>query len=136
MKYFAFVLGLLFIVSCAHVSETSSNISPLDVDGTWKGVWDSKGKYDLPPKLLILKLKSDGDTITGTGCDATADPNKWHELKNIKRKGNTLYFSSTPQPGLTLKYDALVEGDFINLTFKWNTQVGVMSENVTLVREK
>ena len=133
MKYVTFILGLLLIFSCAHVPGTSS---PLNVDGTWKGMWDnSKVKKGQPPELFILKLKSDGNSITGTGCNATLNPDKWYDLKDIKRKGNTLFFSATPAAGLTLKCEAQVEGDKMNMTFKWGT-LGLASDSFDLEREK
>lgn len=133
MKCIIFVLSLFCIVSCTHVSKTSL---PLDVDGTWKGVWDnSKVKSGQPPELLILKLKSDGDSITGTGCNATLNPGKWYDLKNIKRKGSRLYFSATPENGPKLRCKALVEGDTMNVTFRWGTLI-VASDSVILEREK
>jgi hypothetical protein len=135
MKYIFLVLGLLLIVSCAHVPENSSP-SLVNIDGTWKGVYDSKGKDGQPPKLFILKFKSDGGILTGTGCDATSKPDEWKELDNVKIKGNILSFTSIPTPGMSFNYKGKIEGDIINLTFKYYTPGGTVSDGFTVKREK
>ena len=133
MKHNVFVLVLLLVVSCAHVYTTTPSVY---IDGTWKGVYDSKGKDGQLPKQFILKLKSDGDTITGTGCDATARPGEWIELKEINIKGNNISFTSTPIPGMDVRAEGKIEGDIMKITFNYNIPGGVFSDSVTLKREK
>lgn len=124
---------LLLITSCAHVSTTSS---PVNIDGTWKGVYDSKGTDGQPPKLFIFKFKNEGNSLTGTSRDATASPDEWMQLKNLKIKENKVYFTSTPMPGLSFRYEGKIEGDIIYLTFKYVTTGGVVSDSFTVKREK
>ena len=38
MKFIAFILGLLLIAGCAHVSTTSSSVN---INGTWEGELDN-----------------------------------------------------------------------------------------------
>jgi hypothetical protein len=51
MKSIAVILGLLLIAGCAHLSEI---FSPNNIDGTWKGVYDTGGMDGMPPKLFII----------------------------------------------------------------------------------
>jgi hypothetical protein len=132
MKFITLVLMLLLVVSCAHVDTTSPSVN---IDGTWKGVWDSKGKTGQLPKLFIIKFKSDGGILTGTGCDATTNPDKWYDLQKVKRKGNKLYFSGEPMPGLTFRFEGKIDGDIMNVTFRWDTPGGEASDSFILERE-
>lgn len=135
MKIFTYVIGLLLIAFCAHASTNSSIVK---IDGTWSGVYDSKGEDGQPPKNFIFKFKSDGDLVTGIACDTTTNPDVWIELKKIELKDNKIYFTSEPMPGMDIKCEGEVEGDKMDLSFSYTItgMQGVVTNSFTLEREK
>lgn len=134
MKSIVLILGLLLIAGCAH-----------SIDGTWKGVYDTGGMDGMAPKLFIFNFKHDGKSLTGEACDATARPDEWVQLKDLKREGNIISFTSTPSPTpemgqmkLTFIFEGIKEGDEIALTFETelNGQITGESQSFTIKREK
>ena len=115
MKSIAFVLGLLLIAGCATSSTTSS---PVNINGTWKGVYDSGGMDGQPPKLFIFNFKSDGDSLTGNGCDATTRPDEWIPLENGKIKGSNISFTSGQKNTKNIfEFKGKVDGDKVKMTY-------------------
>ena len=137
MKSIVFILGLLLITSCAHLSKI---FSPYNIDGTWKGVYDSEQEDGLPPKLFIFNFKDEGKSLTGEACDATARPDEWVQLKDLKREGNNISFTSSPPftPELSFRFEGIREGDEIELTFETelNGQITGEPQSFTIKREK
>jgi hypothetical protein len=140
MKSIVFIIGLLLIAGCAHLSTPSS---PDSIDGTWKGVYNSGGMDGLPPLHFIFNFKSDGKSLTGEACDTTTRPDEWVQLKELKREGDYISFTSTPSPApeigkMTFRFEGIKEGDEIKLTFKTeiNGQIAGESHSFTIKREK
>lgn len=140
MKYISLVLSLLFIVGCTHVPDTSSTSLPLNVDGTWKGIWKDNKKKDgkTTRQLIILKLKSHGDTLTGSACNAATYPRQWVKLQKVKLKGNVLSLEAKFLPGLKAGARGSIEGDKMDLTFKGTLLFifNLFKGSVTLEREQ
>ena len=118
MKYITFLLGFILIFCCTNVYANSSTVN---LDGTWKGIYDSKGTGGQLPKLFIFKFKMDEGSLTGKVCDSTANPDGWIELDNFKIERGNIYFTTTPVPGLTFNYEGTIKDDIIDITFKYGT---------------
>ena len=142
MRSIAVILGLLLIASCAHLSKM---FSPYNIDGTWKGVYDTGGMDGMARKLFIFNFEDDGKSLRGEACDATARPDEWVQLENLKREGNHISFTSTPPPTpemgqmkLTFRFEGIKVGDEINLTFEteMNGQITGEPQSFTIKKEK
>jgi hypothetical protein len=119
MKIITLILGLLLIAGCAHQSSTSS---PVKIDGTWRGEFDT-GVSDQPPMLIIMRFQSEGESLTGNMCNATLNPKLRIPLDNGKIKGNSISFTTAPTSKaglqeLIAEYKGNIEGDEIKLKFK------------------
>ena len=115
MKKYALLFCVLLLASCAHVSgnstETASNTS---VDGWWAGKY--KGTS------LLFKLKSDGNTLTGTVAGQPGMPVV--HLSDGKIKGNWISFRTETDNGrnkLRTSYKGDLKKDVI--TFSYTTTV-------------
>lgn len=94
MKFIIFILGILFIAGCTHVSTTSSPVtSPINIDGRWVGsVFPLEGSTCV---YVSYEFKKDGDKLTGTGsADADYGRTIYEKIpiKNGKIDGNIFYF--------------------------------------------
>ena len=129
MKCIVFVLSLLLIAGCAHVSTTSS---PADIDGTWEGVYASEPtkahdifeKDNHPPMHLVFNFESDGVSLTGNVCNATFRPDELISLSNGQIKGDTISFKAATEPKggipkVVYDFKGKVDGDNIKMTFKF-----------------
>ena len=117
MKYIAFVLALLLMASCATSSTTSS---PVTIDGTWEGEYDS-GMDGQPPMLFTFNFTSEGESLGGfvRGSFGPTGPGEGTPLENGKIKGNHISFTSRPKDTqMTFKYKGKIDGDKIKITYK------------------
>jgi hypothetical protein len=132
MKCITFILSLLLVAECTHVSTTSP---PVIIDGKWEGVYESQRTkaHDvfemekLPPIHLIFNFKSDGASLTGNVCEATTSPDVLIPLENGKIKGNVISFKATTVPiggipKMTYDFKGKVDGDIIKMTFKFKVR--------------
>ena len=114
MKFIAFVLGLLLIASCATSSTTSS---PVNIDGTWEGEYDS-GMDGQPRMLFIFSFISDGQNLGGFIRNESIQ-GEGTPLENGKIRGNNISFTSRPKDTqMTFKYKGKIDGDKIKITYK------------------
>jgi len=128
MSAIVLVLGLSSLVQAADKAV---------VTGTWN--WTQTGRNGNETKMT-LKLKQDGDKVTGTVSRAGNNANEM-EIKDAKIKDNEVTFKTTVERNgneLTTSYTGKVEGDTMNLKIEppgRNGQAGRPRE-VKATREK
>ncbi|MBM3840826.1 MAG: hypothetical protein FJ398_23285 [Verrucomicrobia bacterium] len=103
------------IISVATFALTST-AKAADVNGTWK--WSQQGRQGSDPVQITLKLKAEGEKVTGSlsrpGRDGGAA--RETEIKDGKLKGDELTFVVTQERGgntFTTKYNGKISGDSI-----------------------
>ena len=86
-----------------------------DVTGTWK--WSQPGRQGGDPIQITLKLKADGEKVTGTLTRPGRDGNTTDiEIKEGKLKGDEISFITSVERGgntFTTKYHGKLSGDSI-----------------------
>jgi hypothetical protein len=100
------VASLLCFVAVSRAEDKKA-----DVTGTW--TWTVPGRNGGEPREQTLKLKSEGDKITGTLAGGRGGEAK---VENAKLTGNELSFEVTREfngNSVTTKYKGKVEGDTI-----------------------
>ena len=119
MKFIAFILGLLLIAGCAHVSTTSS---PVNINGTWEGEYDSG--MGGPPLFVSFSFICEGESLGGfvRGSFGPTIPGEWIPLENGKIKGNKISFTSTHppkmgQPEMRFRFKGKIDGDKIKMFY-------------------
>jgi hypothetical protein len=98
---FALVLGVSGLAGAADDKA-------VDPVGTWKCEYEIGGK-----RTSTLKIKKDGDNLTGTMSWPDQDETK---LKDLKLKDGTLTFSAVRKlagmdDGITVEYKLKIDGD-------------------------
>ena len=74
MKKHAFLLSILVMISCSHVSnKPTETASPAGVDGWWSGVPMSISE-EFQDVRFTYNFRSDGNTLTGYGNSGLAQP--------------------------------------------------------------
>ncbi len=112
MKTITFILSLLLIPSCAHVSTSSS---PVNIDGTWEGEYDSG--IGGPPMLFTFNFMSDGESLGGFVRNESIQ-GEWTQLENFKIRGSNISFTSRPKnTKMIFKFKGKVDGDKVKMTF-------------------
>jgi hypothetical protein len=125
--------SLLTILTCALVAFTASTSvqaqdNKADPSGTW--TWSQPGRDGAPGRVTTLKLKADGEKLTGTisgreGTEPTA-------IDNGKVKGDEISFAVTREVNgnkRTMKYSGKVSGDSIKGKFEFDRNGEVQSRN-------
>ena len=86
-----------------------------DLNGTWK--WSQAGRQGGDPIQITLKLKSEGEKVTGTLTRPGRDGNTTDvEIKDGKLKGDEVSFITSVERGgntFTTKYHGKLSGDSI-----------------------
>ena len=100
------IVAVLFLVAWAGVAVAQDKPNPT---GTWKYQVDAGGQmFD-----VVIKLKLDGDKLTGTITVADQET----KIEDAKYKDGKVSFKASPDFGgntIRLKYEGTVKGD----TFK------------------
>ena len=116
------ISSLIKIVSCAilalgTVTQTQADdAKKADVNGTW--TWTTPGRAGGEPRKISLKLKAEGEKVTGTLTmpgRAGGEPRNI-EIKDAKLKGDEISFNTTFDRGgntVTTKYNGKISGDTI-----------------------
>lgn len=103
------ILALGFLAQ-AHAADQSS-----DAAGTW--TWTMKGRQGGPDRKMTLKLKVEGDKVTGKLNSPGRDgQDRETEIKDGKLKGDELSFTVTREMNgnsITSKYNGKVSADAI-----------------------
>jgi len=114
--------SLLKIVSCAVLAlmgiaqSQADDAKKADPAGTW--TWSTPGRDGAEPRKSTLKLKVDGEKVTGTLTlpgRAGGQPRDV-EIKDAKLKGDEVSFSTSFERGgntVTTKYNGKISGDTI-----------------------
>ncbi len=119
MKFITFVLGILLIAGCTHVSTTST---PVNIDGMWQGEYDS-GVAGRPPMLFFFNFIRDGNSLTGVASQGIPGSGPWIPLEGGKIKDSNISFTLSPTPvagmrEITYKFKGEIKGDEGELTLK------------------
>src|SRR5262245_23582886 len=114
--------ALLKIISCAALAFgavtqiQADDDKKADANGTW--TWSTPARGGGEPRKVSLKLKVDGDKVTGTltmpGRQGGEARNV--EIKDAKLKGDEISFTTSFQRGdntVTTKYNGKISGDTI-----------------------
>lgn len=107
----AMMLGLsLALVFGLHSAAMAADKA--DANGTWK--WKTQGRNGGEGREMTLKLKQDGEKLTGTLLGFN---NRENEIKDGKVKGDEISFTVTVKgrndQEMTTKYHGKVSGDEI-----------------------
>ncbi len=104
---FAVAMLALGTLSTAQVADEKK----ADVTGTWTGEYGEVGYYRVP-KRITLKLKADGEKLTGTVTERHHET----EISDGKIKGNEISFTvkyTVNQKPFVEKHTGKVNGDNI-----------------------
>ena len=132
------VRGLSALVLVLGLSAFVQAADKAVVTGTW--TWTQAGRNGGAEVKSTLKLKQDGDKVTGTLMRGGNNASEI-EVKDGKVKDNEVTFSTTVERNgndITTKYTGKVEGDTMNLKIEApgrNGQAGRPRE-VKATREK
>lgn len=122
-KYYA-LSSFVTAVACAllaltAISQAQAQDKKADPAGTW--TWSTPGRNGGPDRVSTLKLKVDGEKLTGTismpgGRQGGQAQARETEIENGKVKGDEISFSVTREFNgnkFTSKYNGKVSGDAI-----------------------
>ncbi|MBI2946527.1 MAG: hypothetical protein HYY23_02705 [Verrucomicrobia bacterium] len=102
------------VISLATFALTSA-AQAADVTGTW--TWSQQGRQGSDPVKITLKLKAEGEKVTGTLSRPGRDgASRDTEIKDGKQKGDEISFVVTQERGgntFTTKYNGKLSGDSI-----------------------
>ena len=109
--------SLIKVVTCAilalgAVAQTQAQDKKVDPSGTWK--WTRPGRNGGADQELSLKLKLDGDKVTGTLTQPQGGQTRDVEIKDAKLKGDEISFTTSVERGgntTTSKYSGKISGD-------------------------
>jgi hypothetical protein len=107
------VSGLAALMLVIGLSSAAMAADKANVAGTWK--WTTPGRNGGNDVTTTLKLKQDGDKITGTVTGGGANATEV-EIKEPKLKDNELTFKVVRERNgteITTSYSGKVEGDTI-----------------------
>ncbi len=106
-------VGVCAIVALGFVAQVQAQEKK--VDGTW--TWTRPGRNGGPDVKMSLKLKTEGDKITGKVISPGRDGATTEtEIKDAKLKGDELSFTVVREFGgntVTMKYSGKLSGDTI-----------------------
>jgi hypothetical protein len=111
--------SLLTVLACAALALTTvTQVQAQKVDPTGTWTWSTPGRQGGSPRQSTLKLKLDGDKVTGTLSTPGRQGGQAREasIDNGKLKGDELSFSVTREFGgnsFTSKYTGKISGDSV-----------------------
>ncbi len=107
-------LGLGAVLALGFVAQTQAQEGK-KADGTW--TWTVPGRNGGQDRTMTLKLKSDGDKLTGTlSTPGRQGRSMDTEIKDGKVKGNEVSFTVVREFNgntMTTKYSGKIEGNTI-----------------------
>ena len=107
--------ALTAILALGFLAEAKAADKSTDVAGTW--TWTMKGRQGGPDRKMTLKLKTEGDKVTGKLNSPGRDgQDRETEIKDGKLKGDEISFTvSREMNGNTIvtKYNGKVSADTI-----------------------
>ena len=110
-----FALGALFSLADVSLSRAADNTKKADPSGTW--TWTTPGRNGGADRKMTLKLKTEGEKVTGTLSSPGRDGEEMKsEIENAKIKGDEISFSVTREFNgnkRTMKYNGKIAGDVI-----------------------
>jgi hypothetical protein len=110
---------MLALASCAYLTcgvTTQAQDKKVDPTGTW--VWSMQGRDGAEARKITLKLKAEGEKLTGTVTTPGRQGGEAREtaIEEAKLKGDELTFAVTREFGgnkMTQKYVGKITGDVI-----------------------
>ncbi len=108
-------MGLCAVMAIGFLAQAQAQDKKADPTGTWS--WTVPGRNGGPDRKMTLKLKAEGDKVTGKlTSPARGGETRDTEIKDGKLKGNELSFTVTREfNGNTMvtKYNGKVSADAI-----------------------
>lgn len=132
MKKIAVIFLFLLVAGCAGMS---SNKTPINIDGTWRGEFERKqpammwmggmqggGRARQPARKIQMtfNFKREGDLLKGSVSGA---PGQWTPIEDGKIEGNKISFTVNSTFGrmeMTFDYKGKIKGEKIKMKFKTN----------------
>ncbi len=103
------------ILALGFLAEVKAEDKKADPSGTW--TWTMQGRQGRPDRTMTLKLKVDGDKVTGKVSSPGRDGQTTDtEIQDGKLKGDEISFSTTRENNgnkMTSKYSGKVGADTI-----------------------
>jgi hypothetical protein len=103
------------ILALGFLAEVKAEDKKADPSGTW--TWTMQGRQGRPDRTMTLKLKVDGDKVTGKVSSPGRDGQTTDtEIQDGKLKGDEISFSTTRENNgnkMTSKYSGKVGADSI-----------------------
>ena len=136
------VTSLIQVAACTIFMlaiTASAQDKKVDPAGTWK--WSRPGRQGGDPVEITMKLKVEGDKITGKisqpgrGGGAATET----DIKDAKLKGDEISFSTSLERGgqtRTTKYTGKISGDTIKGSIETETRNGPQKRDWEAKREK
>src|SRR5262245_44420040 len=105
-------IALAAVLALGFLAEVQAQDKKTDPTGTW--TWTMPGRNGGPDRKMTLKLKKEGDKVTGTlTAPGRGGQTRDTEIKDAKLKGDELTFSVTREVNgntFTQKYNGKVTG--------------------------
>ncbi|HTL54738.1 MAG TPA: hypothetical protein VL361_03630 [Candidatus Limnocylindrales bacterium] len=124
---FALKLGLGTILALGFLSQVQAQDKKSDASGTW--TWTVPGRNGGPDRKMTLKLKVEGDKVTGKiAAPARGGETRETDIKDGQIKGDEISFKVVREVNgneITSKYHGKISGD----TIKGKVEVERNGEN-------
>lgn len=122
MKFFIFVVSLLLVTGCTHVSDMPASSSSAGIDGKWAGTFE--GGMGGQAMELSYDFKAAGDKLTGTTGNGQGGA---IDIQNGKIDGNKISFDVPVEMGemkMSIAYKGVLSGDELKFTFTTKMEGG------------
>ena len=108
-------IALAAILALGFIAEIKAEDKKADPAGTW--TWTRPGRNGGPDQKITLKLKKEGDKVTGVMTSpGRGGQTRDTDIKDVKVKGDEVSFSVTREVNgnsFTTKYTGKITGDTI-----------------------
>jgi len=130
-------LATCALLSLAVVSQIQAQDKKADPNGTW--TWSTPGRDGGEPRKSTLKLKAEGEKVTGTlSAPGRQGAQSNVEITNGKIKGDEVSFDVTREFNgnkVTAKYSGKISGDSIKGKFETERDVNKRERDWEAKRE-
>lgn len=108
-------IALCTVLALGFIGSTQAQEKKADANGTW--TWTMPGRNGGPDRKMSLKLKVDGDKVTGKlGAPARGGEVRETDIKDGQIKGDEISFKVVREVNgneMTTKYNGKLSGDTI-----------------------